>query len=344
MMINSSFAVRRVIQARSFMKIIVACLSVPALLFSYGLVIAAESPASQGNTPMPWAYALNTPDVEIAFEFNVPRTVPGSDVEFVFSNPRNLYQPPDWHPENHPEMPEIVARGREPLVFACGYCHLPNGQGRPENTNLSGLSAQYIIQQMADWRNGLRRSSEPLHGPASAMQAIGVNATEEEVEEAAAYFSSLTPKQWIRLVETDTVPETIVAGWMYVEKEGAGNEPIGNRILEMPEDLERTELRDDNSGFIAYVPVGSIARGEQLVRSSTDGGAPCSACHGAELRGLGPVPALAGRSPSYIARQLFDLQNGRRRGLWSPLMAEVVADLAIEDIVAISAYLASLQP
>ena len=137
------------------------------------LLLQAESPSSQGNTPMPWAYALNTPDVEIAFEFNVPRTVPGSDVEFVFSNPRNLYQPPDWHPENHPEMPEIVARGREPLVFACGYCHLPNGQGRPENTNLSGLSAQYIIQQMADWRNGLRRSSEPLHGPASAMQAIG---------------------------------------------------------------------------------------------------------------------------------------------------------------------------
>jgi len=326
------------------MKIIIACLSLLALLLSHSQTQAAESTSSQGNTPMPWAYALNTPDVEIPFAFNVPRTVPGSDVEFVFRNPRNLYRPPDWHPENHPEMPEIVARGREPLVFACGYCHLPNGQGRPENTNLSGLPAQYIIQQMTDWRNGLRRSSEPLHGPASAMQAIGANATEEEVAVAAAYFSSLIPKQWIRVVETDTVPETVVAGWMYVEKEGAGNEPIGNRILEMPEDLERTELRDDNSGFIAYVPVGSIARGEQLVRSSTDGAATCSSCHGAELKGLGPVPALAGRSPSYIARQLFDFQNGRRQGLWSPLMAEVVASLAIEDIVAISAYLASLQP
>ncbi len=326
------------------MKIIIAMTSLLVLLLCHDLAQAAEPLSAQGNTPMPWAYALNTPDVEIAFEFNVPRTVPGSDLEFVFNNPRNLYRPPDWHPENHPEMPEIVARGREPLVFACGYCHLPNGQGRPENTNLSGLPEQYIMQQMADWRNGLRRSSEPLHGPSSAMQAIGANATEEEVAVAAAYFSSLTPKKWIRVIETDRVPETVVAGWMYVEKAGAGNEPIGKRILEMPEDLERTELRDDNSGFIAYVPAGSIARGERLVRASSEGAATCSTCHGAELKGLGPVPSLAGRSPSYIARQLFDLQNGRRQGLWSPLMAAVVASLTIDDIIDISAYLASLPP
>ncbi len=326
------------------MKINSACFSLIVLLLVHAPIQSAEPVSRQGNTPMPWAYALNTPDVEIPFEFNVPRTVPGSDVEFVFSNPRNLYQPPDWHPDDHPVMPEIVAKGREPVVFACGYCHLPNGQGRPENASLSGLPEQYIIQQMADWRAGLRRSSEPLHGPASAMQAIGANATEAEVAAAAAYFSSLTPKKWIRVLETDTVPETVVAGWMFVEKAGAGNERIGNRILEMPEDLERTELRDDSSGFVAYVPVGSIARGEELVRSGNDGAATCGTCHGAELRGLGPVPALAGRSPSYIARQLLDLQNGNRRGLWSPLMADVVARLDIDDIVAISAYLASLDP
>jgi len=326
------------------MKINTASFSLFVLLLVHAQIQAAEPVSSQGNTPMPWAYALNTPDVEIPFEFNVPRTVPGSDVEFVFSNPRNLYQPPDWHPDEHPVMPEIVVKGRKPVVFACGYCHLPNGQGRPENASLSGLPEQYIIQQMADWRAGLRRSSEPRHGPASAMQAIGANATEEEVAAAAAYFSSLSPKKWIRVIETASVPETVVAGWMYIEKPGAGNEPIGNRILEMPEDLERTELRDDNSGFIAYVPVGSIARGEELVRSGKDGIATCGTCHGEELRGLGPVPALAGRSPSYIARQLLDLQNGNRQGLWSPLMADVVAGLDIDDMVAISAYLASLDP
>jgi len=305
-------------------------------------VNAAEAEGVLSNTPMPWAYAINTPDIDVPFAFNVPRTVPDSELEFVFTNPRNLYRPPDWHPQDHPLMPEIVASGREPAVFACAYCHLPNGQGRPENASIAGLPQAYIIQQMADWRAGLRRSSEPLHGPASAMQAIGFNATEDEVAIAAAYFSSLVPRKWIRVVETDTVPETVVAGWMYIEADGGSNEAIGNRILEMPEDLELTELRDDHSGFIAYVPVGSIARGEQLVRSASD--AVCTSCHGEDLRGLGPVPPLAGRSPSYIARALFDLQEGNRRGLWSPLMEDAVKDLSTSDMLAIAAYLASLEP
>ncbi|MDG2175207.1 MAG: c-type cytochrome [Gammaproteobacteria bacterium] len=288
---------------------------------------------------MPWAYAINTPGVEIDFAFNVPRTVPDSTVEFVFTNPRNLYQPPDWHPQDHPVMPSIVANGREPVVFACGYCHLPNGQGRPENASLAGLPKEYILQQMADWRAGLRRSSEPLHGPASNMQAIGANATPEEAEAAAEYFSSITSKPWIRVVETDTVPETVVAGWMYVDAGSDVIETIGNRILEMPEDLERTELRDDRSGFIAYVPIGSVNSGEMLVQSGA-----CATCHGVNMKGLGPIPPLAGRSPSYIARQLYDMQVGNRRGLWSPLMLSAVENLSIEDMVDIAAYLSSLEP
>jgi Tfp pilus assembly pilus retraction ATPase PilT len=37
-------------------------------------------------------------------------------------------------------------------------------------------------------------------------------------------------------------------------------ETLGQRIIEMPEDLQRTELRDDASGFVAYVPVDSVVR------------------------------------------------------------------------------------
>lgn len=307
----------------------------------FGLIVPGFCLAADAvtNTPLPWAYALNTPGIPDPIVYNVPHTVPGSDVEITFTLPRNLFQPPDWHPGDHPPMPDIVASGREPVVFACGFCHLPNGQGRPENASLSGLSEAYIIQQMADWRAGLRQTSEPLHGPATNMRAIGVNATEAEVEAAAAYFSSLVPKKWIRVIETDTVPETVVAGWMYIEKVGGATEAIGNRILEMPEDLERTELRDDRSGFIAYVPTGSLARGQSLV---TEGA--CTSCHGEDLKGLGPVPALAGRSPSYLARQLYDLQIGNRRGLWSPLMQDAVTNLSLENIVDLSAYLASLDP
>ena len=120
---------------------------------------------------------------------------------------------------------------------------------------------------------------------------------------------------------------------------------IEERIIEMPEDLERTELRDSRSGFIAYVPVGSIAKGRALVRTGGNGRTqPCGVCHGDDLRGLGPVPSLAGRSPSYLVRQLYDLQTGVRKGRWSPLMQAAVAKLSVEDFVALAAYAASLEP
>ncbi len=314
--------------------LLLSCL--PALTLAQN----TAAPVPQPQTPLEWAYALNTPGVA-PLVIDGPRRVPGSDVEIVF--PRNLYSPPDWHPGDHPAMPTVVSAGRNPGVFACGYCHLPNGQGRPENASLTGLSADYIVQQLRDYRAGLRRSSEPAHGPANNMLMIGRNVNAEEVAEAALYFSSLEPVKWIRVVETDTVPETVVSGWMYIEKEGGGVEPIGNRIIEMPEDLHRTELRDARSGFVAYVPAGSIARGKALAESSA-GRTPCAACHGANMKGLGPVPALAGRSPSYLARQLYDFQTGNRKGLWSPLMVGVVAGLTTEQIVDLTAYLASLDP
>ena len=323
-------------QAGQLLKAILPTVLLPGSMSWQHSMYAAEA---TGNTPLPWAYAINTPGIADPFEYNVPHTVPGSDVVITFTLPRNLFAPPDWHPQDHPPMPDIVANGRPPVVFACGYCHLPNGQGRPENASLSGLPREYIIQQMADWRAGLRNTSEPLHGPATNMRAIGANATPEEVEAAADYFSSLVPKKWITVIETETVPETVVAGWMYVDAGTGRTEAIGNRILEMPVDLELTELRDDRSGFIAYVPPGSVARGETLV---SDGN--CRTCHGTDLRGLGPVPALAGRSPSYIARQLYDLQVGNRRGLWAPLMRDAVADLDLDDIVSLSAYISSLEP
>jgi len=310
------------------------------LLMASSIVVAQERVVIP-KTPLEWAYGLNTPGLNLPAP-NGSHRVPGSEQEFTF--PRDRFSPPDWHPADHPTMPPVVSQGRQPQVFACGYCHLPNGQGRPENASLAGLSADYIMQQMADYRAGLRRSSEPQMVPPSLMQAVGANATPEEAEAAARYFASLTLQPWIRVVETATVPETVVSGYMSIIKPGGGEEVIGNRILEMPEDLERTELRDSHSGFVAFVPPGSVERGRQLASGTDSKTRACTLCHGDDLRGLGPVPRLAGRSPSYLARQLYDLQTGNRRGLWSPLMGNVVANLAPEDIVALAAYMASLDP
>jgi cytochrome c553 len=241
-------------------------------------------------------------------------------------------------------MPDIVSHGRRTTVFACGYCHLPNGQGRPENSSLAGLPAAYIVQQMADFKNGLRKSSEARLGPQNLMVNIGKAATDAETLAAAEYFSKLKLKPWIRVVETSNVPKTRIAGGMFIALEDTGTEPIGNRIIEVPENLERTELRDDASGFIAYAPVGSIRKGEALVTNGGGRTTACAVCHGTDLKGIGPVPSIAGRSPSQMARQLWDMQHGARNGLWTELMKPVVAKLTEEDLVSITAYLASLKP
>ena len=70
----------------------------------------------------------------------------------------------------------------------------------------------------------------------------------------------------------------------------------------------------------------------------------CGTCHGADLKGLGPVPPLAGRSPSYTVRQMFDMQQGVRKGPWSALMKAAVEKLTIDDMIAIAAYTASREP
>lgn len=242
-------------------------------------------------------------------------------------------------------MPDIVAKGRAPQVFACGYCHLPTGAGRPENTSLAGLTAAYIKQEMLAFRNDDRPGSEPRRLPQTLMIAIAKAVTTAEIEEAAAYFASLKPASYVKVVETATVPKTVVAGWTLIPAPDGGTEPIGNRIIEMPEDFARFELRDSRTPYLAYVPVGSVRRGAALVATGGNGKTLlCITCHGPELKGLADVPRLLGRSPSFLMRQLYDFRSGVRKGGASELMKPVVANLTDEDLVAIVAYLASRAP
>jgi cytochrome c553 len=206
------------------------------------------------------------------------------------------------------------------------------------------LPAAYIVQQMADFKSGARKSAEPKMGPPAAMIAVAKASTAEEWQQAANYFASLPYRQWIRVVEAATVPKTRVAGSMYVPVADGGTEPIGQRIVETPEDVGRTELRDSAASFIAYAPPGAIKAGAALVAGGNGKTVACGTCHGPDLKGLGPVPGIAGRSPSYVARQLVDIQQGVRNGPWAALMKAAVAKLTEADIVAIAAYTASRAP
>jgi len=321
-----------------------------ALMAAAWQIPAAQNPVGTKalrEPPPYWAYALNPPATAPAAAQTPDPTllhVPGSEAAFTVEQTRNFFSPPDWHPAEHPAMPEIVSHGRAPDVFACGYCHLPNGEGRPENSSLAGLPVPYMVQELADFKSGLRKSSEPKHGPTAAMIAYETKANGKEIQAAAEYFSALKPKPWIRVVETDVVPTTHVAGWMLVRSGGAAMEPIGARIIETPENLERTELRDDRSGFIAYVPVGSIKKGEALANGTSSKTLRCATCHGPGLRGQGKIPALAGRSPSYIVRQLYDIQSGARTGAAVHVMKPVVIKMTIDEMEDLAAYTASLNP
>ena len=324
-----------------------------AALCAFAVVALAQQPSDRKQAPASqqppyWAFAVDPPappDTKAKPDGATPQHVPGSTAAFTLAQVSDFFVVPDWHPDGHPPMPEVVLHGRRPDVIACGYCHLPNGEGRPENASLAGLPVEYIFRQMAAFKSGRRKSSEPRLQPVMYMIGVAQHADEQEVRLAAEYFSSLKPKPWIRVVETATVPKTHVAGWMLVVDKPVAMEPIGERIIETPENLERTELRDDNSGFIAYVPMGSVSKGKVLV---TTGGAgrtvPCAICHGADLRGRQNAPSIAGRSPSYIVRQLYDMQHGSRAGASMQQMRAPVARLTLDDMVSIAAYLASLKP
>jgi len=312
------------------------------LLGISGLLLGGAALA-QGALPY-WAYPVPKPGPAPAMLDNSAlKTLSGTKARFTEAGVNDRFNVPDWYPKDHPPAPPIVLHGRKPNVFACGYCHLPNGQGRPENASLAGQPADYIVQQVADMRSGARKSSTDKMGSINAMMGVAKASNDAEVRIAAAYFSKLQFRKWIRVVETDTVPNSQISSHNMLIKAGAGREPIGIRIIEMPENLDRIELRDPRTGFVAYVPKGAIARGKRLVESGA-GAFPCAACHGPTYKGNGSVPALAGRSPSELVRQLYDFKSGTRNGEGAAMMKPEVANMNDQMRLDIAAYLSSLDP
>jgi cytochrome c553 len=271
-----------------------------------------------------------------------PKHIPDSTQAFTVPELRDFFHVADWFPNDHPPMPEVFVHGRAPDVRGCGMCHMPNGKGRPENAPIAGLPYVYVVQQLADFKNDLRASADARKTNTVQMIQAAKAMTDEEIKAAAEYIAALKWTPWIRVVEADTIPKMRIAGNVFFPIGDGGTEPLGNRIVETPEDATRFELRDPHSGFVAYAPRGSIAKGAALASSGGNKTLPCNVCHGQDLNGLGPVPGIAGRSPSYIMRQLWDIQQGARKGVWSPLMKQVVAKLSHDDMLNLSAYVASL--
>ena len=301
----------------------------------------AQPTAGQAFQPGPREWAFPVIAGALAPEEDAPVRVPGSSKTYTPKQIDDLNNPPDWFPEQHPTPPALVVKGRGG-VLACGSCHLMNGLGHPESADLSGLTADYIYQQMQDFKSGVRKDAARMNGIAKEM-------SDQEMHEVAAYFSGMKSSRTTKVMEAAMVPRTFLGGgrMRFIDPKAAGqNEPIGKRIVTLPDDLDRVRHRDPNGDvFIAYAPPGSLARGKALVESGGNGKTvACAICHGGGLRGLGNVPKIAGVHPIYIARQLFLFKDGTRSGVDGQLMKRPVAQLTDDAVLAISAYVASLAP
>ncbi len=306
-----------------------------------GLTLATAMWAVDHDGPS-WAYGTTSSGSaphEKAPSPTAPQHLPGSSLTFTMPQIQDHYGPADWFPEDHPKMPSIVAEGKKPEVWACALCHYPNGKGKPENASVAGFPVSYFVEQMHEFRAGERKSADPGKKNTALMSGFAKAMTDEQIQQAAEYYSSMKWTPWIHVVETKTVPKTYTSVGMYMPMPDGEKEPIGHRIIEVPKDPEGTEgLRNPRSGFIAYVPVGSVAQGKNLAA------AQCAVCHGADLKGIGPVPGIAGRSPSYLTRQLNDMQQGTRSGEWTQLMKPVVSKMSQTDMLNVAAYAASINP
>ncbi|MDE0003643.1 MAG: c-type cytochrome [Rhodospirillaceae bacterium] len=305
--------------------------------------VVTTSMSLPARADVEWAYQVLDesllPQRDLDIDLQAPRSVPGSSLQRSQEQIDDHWNPPDWFPDDHyAPVPEVVLHGAGPDVRACGACHGFTGAGHPESSHLAGLTAAYIEAQMADFKSGARKDR-------NWMNLFDVS--EEQTRIAAEWFAGLEVIDWIdEVIEADSVPRTYIGdGRMRHLHPDGGTEPIDNRIIEVPQDRELATARHPYSGFTVYAPVGSLARGEDLVTTGAGGRTiQCFICHGVDLNGLGDVPRLAGVSPLYTVRQLNDFKNGDRAGSLAPLMTATVMNLTDEDMVAIAAYLGSLDP
>lgn len=291
---------------------------------------------------VPAAQPAKPDDVELL-------SVPGSNEKFTLARINDPFNPPDWRPASHTPMPDVVAKGRKPNVMACALCHLPGGQGRPENSPLAGLPEAYIRQQLLDYRSGKRKAMGPeQYLPGVNMVKAAKALTDAEIDESAKYFSQQKLRRRVYVIESLRIPRAERAAWLYYEH--PGTEDLDGRLLEVTQDLPRHELRDDSLEYFAYVPPGAINRGRKLVvtgKSSLDDTprtVACSQCHLANLKGTDVIPPIAGRSPTYLLRQMLAFRNGMRVNEASPQMHAVVEKLTLEEMIEVVAYVASLPP
>ena len=146
------------------------------------------------------------------------------------------------------------------------------------------------------------------------------------------------------------------AGYLYHQllnfRDGRRQYPLMSYLVEhLPDDY----LREIAGHFAAMpptvlppapgaIPAQARARGRQLI---FEGDAArkipaCVSCHGARLTGVQPsIPGLLGLPRDYVNAQFGAWRNKVRRAHAPDCMAEITAKLSLDDVAAISGWLAA---
>ncbi len=321
----------------------------PAVLcrtcISAGVAVALTAGAvAMARTDIDWSFPTAGAPSQTAPNHGRFVTLPGSGVRFTRQDLESGFLAIDWFPKTHAPLPAVVRYGRRPDVLACGYCHLPGGEGRPENYALAGLKATYILEQMHDIRSGARRAIHPAWLPSAVMSQVAHAVTGSEAAFGAAYFARQTFAGRTRVIEAAEIPAVVPDAFVYRRLPGDKRERLAERIVETPADFKRFELRDPRVGYVAYVPPGAIARGRELALTGDNGRiTACTVCHGAALRGTGNIPPLAGRSPTQLFRQLAGFHAKTRHGAGDAAMLTEAAPLSTSEMIDLAAYAAALK-
>lgn len=334
------------IEGRKWTTLISAAL----LCWVFPLVAAStpangESPNTQISAAEAWAFPQVPPP-----DPHAPKTDPARIIH-VAGSTRSYTQAqldvehfvPDWFPQDHLAAPSIVTVDRHPgWPWPCAECHMVNGAGVPATAQIMGLPKAYILEQIAAFRHGQRGAGAPRTTQDMADEARSVS--DDDLRLAADYFAQLKFVPHTRVVETANAPKTHWKYFVQVPDQDGVREPIGERIVEVPVSFDDYQYNNDRTRYIAYVPPGSIARGAVIVASGTGAAAACESCHGAKLQGTDLIPPLAGRSPTYIARELILFRTGQRSNPEAAPMRLEASQLTVNDMIAVAAYAGSRKP
>jgi cytochrome c553 len=268
-----------------------------------------------------------------------PKSIPGSTKKYTPAQIDDLLNPPDWFPDEHKPAPGIVQKGHGDAL-ACGSCHLMAGVGHPESADLTGFTADYIVQQMTDFKSGVRKDYARMNGISKAL-------SDDEIRQAADWFAGAAAQ------EVDSR-----------RRSGDGAEDVRRAGAACASSIRRRAAWSRSATASSSCPKIRRGRGcairsqgssrtcrleasrREVARDNGAGGrsVACSICHGDGLKGLANVPRIAGLHPIYIVRQLHLFKEGDRKGPDSALMTRPAAKLTDADILNIAAYVSSLSP